>query len=109
MSELKPCGMNYFEAGMKLEVMQSEYAHIRKNDAEWEAIETAKEALHEAWNRRAHPANEPLTQIIDRIHAIPTETFVGPYGDFELVEAVKDSCCEAVEEAYARKPEEATP
>lgn len=55
--------------------------------------------------RRAESENKPLTLILDRIHAIPPETFVGTYGDFELVEAIKDSCCEAVEEVYARPPE----
>lgn len=38
-----------------LAVMQSQYSHIRQSDAEWEALEAAKEAL------RAVEENEPLT------------------------------------------------
>lgn len=33
------------EAIQTLNVMQSSYAHIRHSDAEWEAVEMAKEAL----------------------------------------------------------------
>lgn len=36
------------EAIQTLNVMQSSYAHIRHNDAEWEALELAKEALQVA-------------------------------------------------------------
>ena len=49
--------------------------------------------------------NEPLKLILDRIHAIPPETFVGAYGNFELVEAVKDSCCEVIEGAKVKAKE----
>ena len=34
------------EAIQTLNVMQSSYAHIRHSDAEWEALEMAKEALN---------------------------------------------------------------
>lgn len=47
-------------------VMQSSYAHIRKSNAEWEAIEAAKDALKEIDERRE---NKPLTvkQIKERM------------------------------------------
>lgn len=41
-----------------LNVMQGEYAHIRRNDAEWEAVELAKAVLREKQEREQ---NAPLT------------------------------------------------
>lgn len=49
--------------------------------------------------------NELLKLILDSIHAIPPETFVGTYGDFELVETIKDSCCEVAEKVCANSKE----
>ena len=51
--------------------------------------------------------NEPLRlkQLLNRIHAMPSEGFVGRCGNRELVETVKDCCCEAIEEAWARLPQ----
>ena len=97
MSDLKPCeAIEILESiyPSKKQIVTGEYPEVA------EALDMAIVTL-----RRVQPANEPLMLILDRIHAIPPETFVGTYGDFELVESVKDSCCEAVEDAYRRKPE----
>ena len=37
-------------------------------------------------------------KIINKIQNQPIETFVGAYGNFELVRAIFDSCCEIVEQ-----------
>lgn len=44
---LRPGGMTDQQVIEQLTIMQCQYAHIRQSNAEWEAIERAKEVLAE--------------------------------------------------------------
>ena len=46
-TSLRPVGMTDQQVIEQLTIMQCQYAHIRQSNAEWEAIERAKEVLAE--------------------------------------------------------------
>ena len=50
--------MDRKEALEKLLIMQCKYRHIRKKDDEWEAIETAIQALQEPERKKGHWTTE---------------------------------------------------
>lgn len=45
-------------------------------------------------------------RIMDKLKEIPTEGFVGTYGDHELVHSVIDSCNEIIEQVASESPDD---
>lgn len=44
-----------------------------------------------------------IKEIIHKLDEIPTEEFVGTYGDHELIRCVIDSCCEIIEQVASKQ------
>lgn len=72
---------NYIE---QINVMEAAYAHIRKNDAEWETMERAKELFSESRCGGWIDAKYELPQTDDMVLVIASGK---PQGNIELVGA----------------------